>query len=268
MTTQITPRDWETLSAYLDDQLSASERRDLGNRLGNNPELSQGLEELRKTRTILRSLPKLRAPRNFTLTPSMAGQRMGAGMLPGIYPALRLAATLATLFFFVLTAGGLAVRFSPPAQTVVMRADQSQNAQSIPPFGMGGGGGGSNEAPPLALSAPTEAAVEITMEKAPAETGLAEVQVTPLTPASPETTPDELQPGVMPKAFSAVQGSPEVQPPIAQPPQALIQEAPAKTSQPVGGGAWAFLTILQILLAILALISGAAALYLRRLGRR
>ncbi len=76
MTTQITPRDWETLSAYLDDQLSAPERHELENRLGKNPELSQGLEELRSTRMILRSLPKLRAPRNFTLTPSMAGQRI------------------------------------------------------------------------------------------------------------------------------------------------------------------------------------------------
>ena len=146
MTTQITPRDWETLSAYLDDQLSAPERRELENRLGNNPELNQGLEELRQTRMILRSLPKLRAPRNFTLTPSMAGQRMGASMTSGIYPLLRLAATLATLFFFIVTAGGLALRFTLPAQTVVMRTDQSQNAQPVPPFGMGGGGGGAVEA--------------------------------------------------------------------------------------------------------------------------
>ena len=168
MTTQITPRDWETLSAYLDDQLSAPERRDLENRLGNNTELSLGLEELRRTRMILRSLPKLRAPRNFTLTPSMAGQRMGASVTTGIYPLLRLAATMATLFFFIVTAGGLALRFTLPAQTVVMRADQSQNAQPLPPFGMGGGGGGgggSNEAPSFALPAPTEAAVKLRWRK-------------------------------------------------------------------------------------------------------
>ena len=267
MTTQITPRDWETLSAYLDDQLNASERRELENRLGNNPELSQGLEELRTTRMILRSLPKLRAPRNFTLTPSMAGQSMGANMFPGIYPVLRLAATLATLFFFIVTAGGLALRFSVPAQTVVMRTDQMQNGQPIPPFGMGGGGGGSNEAPSLALPAPTEAAVENMMEKAPAETGVGELQVTPLTPASPEGTPDELQPEMMPKAFSVVQGSPEAQSPIAQAAQPLVQEAPATTSHPFLGGAWTLLTVLQILLAILAIVSGAAALYLRRRGR-
>jgi hypothetical protein len=267
MTTQITPRDWETLSAYLDDQLNASERRVLENRLGNNPELSQGLEELRTTRMILRSLPILRAPRNFTLTPSMAGQNLGANRFPGIYPVLRLAATLATLFFFIVTAGGLALRYSMPAQTVVMRADQMQNAQPIPPFGMGGGGGGGNEAPSLALPAPTEAAVVNMMEKAPAGTGTAELEVTPLTPALPEGTPDELPPGVMPKALSVVQGSSEVQQPIAQAPQPLVQEGPATTQHPIRRGAWTLLTVLQVLLAILAIVCGAAVLYLRRLGR-
>jgi len=267
--TQITPRDWETLSAYLDDQLGAPERHELEKRLRNNPELSQGLEELRTTRLILRSLPKLRAPRNFTLTPSMAGQRIGANLTTGIYPLLRLAATLATLFFFIVTAGGLALRFTLPAQTVVMRADQSQNAQSAPNFGMGGGGGGggSNEAPALPVPAPTEAAGAAPMEKAPVQPG-AEVQVTPLTPAVPEGTPDEPQPGSMPKALSAVQQPPEAQAPVAQAPQELVQQAPVRETRPVGGSAWTLLTVLQILLAVLALASGAAALVLRRLGRR
>jgi hypothetical protein len=268
MTTQITPRDWETLSAYLDDQLSAQERHELESRLTRYPELRNGLEELRATRMILRSLPKLHAPRNFTLTPSMAGQRVGASTSSGVYPILRLASMLATLFFLIVTAGGLTLRFTLHAQTVVMRANQVQNAQPAPPFGMGGGGGGSNEAPALALPAPTEAAAANTMEKAPAETGVAQLQVTPLTPTPPETTPDQMPPDVMPKALSSVQGSPEAQMPNAPAPQGFVQQAPATTSQPFGGGAWIVLTVLQILLAILALVSGAAALYLRRAGRR
>ena len=270
MTTQITPRDWETLSAYLDDQLSAPERNELENRLGNIPELNQGFEELRSTRMVLRSLPKLRAPRNFTLTPSMAGQRMGASLTSGIYPLLRLAATLATLFFIIVTAGGLALRFTLPAQTVVMRADQSQNAQPVPNFGLGGGGGGggSNAAPALPIPAPTEAAGVNPMENAPAQPGAAEVQVTPLTPAVPEGTPDESQPGSMPKALSAVQKPPEAQAPVAQAPQELVQQAPVREAQPVGWSAWTLLTVLQILLAILALISATAMLVLRRFGRR
>jgi hypothetical protein len=212
----------------------------------------------------LRSLPKLRAPRNFTLTPGMAGQRMGASLTTGLYPLLRLAATLATIFFFIMTAGGLALRFTLPAQTVVMRTDQSQNAQSAPNFGMGGG----NEAPALPLPAPTEAAGATTLEKAPAPPGAAEVQVTPVTPSVPEGTPDESQPGVMPKALSAIQQPPEAQAPVAPAPQELVQQEPARATQAGGGVAWTLLTVLQILLAVLALACGAAALVLRRLGRR
>jgi anti-sigma factor RsiW len=271
MKTQITPRDWETLSAYLDDQLSAPDRREIENSLVNNPELRQSLEELRQTRMILRSLPKLRAPRNFTLTASMAGQRAGQGdrVSYGMYPVMRLAATLAAVFFFIVTAGGLALRFSLPAQTVVIRSAESQNVQAPAPFGMGGGGGGSNAAPPMApIPAPTDAAVANTREKAPAQTGVAELQVTPLAPATPENTPDESQPGAMPKAFSSTRGSPEAQPQVAQVPQTLVQQPPATSSQPVGGKVWVLLTLVQILLAVLALVSAAAALVFRRTDRR
>jgi hypothetical protein len=271
MMTQITPRDWETLSAYLDDQLGAQERQELESRLIRFEELNRCLEELRSTRMILRSLPKLRAPRNFTLTPSMAGKRQRAGS-SGVYPVLRLASMLATLFFFVVTAGGLALRFSLPAQTIVMRNDQSQSLQSAPALGLGGGGG-SNTAPAFAPPAPTEMG-EIpsevtanTMEKMPAETGVALLQALPQEPALPESTPAEGAPSSMPKAYSMVEGSPEAQSQNDQIPQELGQQPPP-ISQGVGGRVWILLTILQVLLAILALICGIAALFLRRLDRR
>ncbi len=75
------------------------------------------------------------------------------------------------------------------------------------------------------------------------------------------------QPGLMPKALSAVQQPPEAPVPAAQAPQALSQQAPAHENQPVWGSAWTILTILQILLAVLALACGAAAVVIRRLGR-
>jgi len=268
MTTQITPRDWETLSAYLDDQLGVQERKDLESRLVRDPALNRGLDELRSTRMILRSLPKLRAPRNFTLTPSMAGQKVGASTTTGAYPLLRLASMLATLFFILVSAGGLALRISQPAQTVVMSSDQA--AQPAPNFGMGGGGGGgpaSNAAPALAPLAPTEAAVSITMEKAPAETESAQLQVTPLTPSSPEATQSDIPPAEMPKALALAQGSPQAQPPNAPAPQELARQAQPIAQSPVGGRVWTLLIVLEVLLAVLALASGIAAVYLRRSGR-
>ena len=269
MTTQITPRDWETLSAYLDDQLSGQERKELESRLVKDPGLNRGLDELRRTRMILRSLPKLRAPRNFTLTASMAGQRAGASSLPGAYPVFRLASMLATLFFILVTAGGFALRFSQPAQTVVMSSDQI--VQPAPNFGMGGGGGGgpaSNAAPALAPLAPTEAPAASAMEKAPEATGVAQLQVTPLTPASPESTQNDVPQPEMPKALALAQGSPEAQPPGVAVPQELAREAQSTPQSPSSGRVWTLLIVLQVLLALLALASGFTALYLRRAGRR
>ncbi len=107
-----------------------------------NPELRSALDELRRTRAVLRSQPRLRAPRNFTLTAEMAGVRTGvrssAQPVHGSYPVLRLASVLATIFFIVITIGELAVRIAAPAPlTVAISQDQPAAA----PFGMGGGGG-------------------------------------------------------------------------------------------------------------------------------
>ena len=75
MDNRIKSQDWETLSAYLDGQLTPRELTHLETRLSSDPELRTALEELRQTRGVLRSLPKLRVPRNFTLSPEMVGIR-------------------------------------------------------------------------------------------------------------------------------------------------------------------------------------------------
>src|SRR5512139_3652907 len=114
MTTRITIRDWEALSAYLDNQLKPKDRVRLESRLEESPELRSAYEELRRTRAVLRSQRPLRAPRNFTLTPEMAGVRLGvrpgARPINSSYPVLRLASVLATIFFIFITIGDLAVR--------------------------------------------------------------------------------------------------------------------------------------------------------------
>ncbi|MBU1660613.1 MAG: hypothetical protein KKD28_03985 [Chloroflexi bacterium] len=103
MKKQISSRDWETLSVYLDGQVRPRARTSLEARLQTDPSLSAALDELRRTRSVLRSLPRLRAPRNFTLTPQMAGQpRVIASRL---YPAFRLASALASLLFVLVVAG-------------------------------------------------------------------------------------------------------------------------------------------------------------------
>ena len=66
-------RDIERLSAYLDGDLSPSEVEQLEARLQHEADLRRLFEELRYTVIQLKELPTVRAPRNFTLTPSMAG---------------------------------------------------------------------------------------------------------------------------------------------------------------------------------------------------
>lgn len=61
-------RDYELLSAYLDGALSPAERSQLEQRLQDDAALRRELTALRQTVALLRDLPPLRAPRDFTLT--------------------------------------------------------------------------------------------------------------------------------------------------------------------------------------------------------
>ena len=141
-------RDVEKLSAYLDGQLKPSEVARLEARLQTEPELASILKDLRETRGVLRQLPQRRAPRNFTLTPKMVGQKPP---MPRAYPTFRFATVLATLLLFFT----FATNFMAPRMAQVAAPY---------PYGIGGGGGGGgDEDPALQMeSAPAE-------EPAPAE---------------------------------------------------------------------------------------------------
>jgi anti-sigma factor RsiW len=282
--TRITMRDWEALSAYLDNQLKTKDRLRLESRLNHDPELRSALEELRRTRLVLRSQPPLRAPRNFTLTPEMAGVRSGvrpgASPLSGSYPVLRLASVLATIFFVLITVGELAVRTVAPAPlTVAVSRDQAV-AQ---PFGMGGGSGGGSDVPPapapaaaeapaMEAPAPTEAeameAFSLPEEPAPEQEGELRLMGTPapaqkaveVTPLAPENAP-------APTAAAELAEPPAAE--AAQPVENVASAEPAESE--IAPAGWQsglpLLRILQILLALLAIGAGAAALYLRRTAR-
>lgn len=101
MKNTISPRDYEVLSAYLDGQLDPTQRANLEARLKTNPVLAETLRSLSQTRSMLRSLPMLKAPRSFKLTPEMAGLRP----VPRFYPFFQLASVLASLLLVVVLAG-------------------------------------------------------------------------------------------------------------------------------------------------------------------
>ena len=68
---KLTERDYELLSAYLDDMLDAGERSALEERLRQEPDLQAELNALRNVIALVKQLPIRQAPRNFTLTAGM-----------------------------------------------------------------------------------------------------------------------------------------------------------------------------------------------------
>ncbi len=70
---KISKRDWTHLSSYLDGELSQRESQRLEERIKKDPVLRFALDELRQTKKILKHTPRLKIPRNFTLTPEMVG---------------------------------------------------------------------------------------------------------------------------------------------------------------------------------------------------
>jgi hypothetical protein len=99
------------LNAYLDGELDATQRQRLESRLGTDPELKSIMDELREARMVLRRLPQRRAPRNFTLTPKMAGVKPP---LPRAYPVFRFASAFAAILLFLSYASNYLPRFSMP----------------------------------------------------------------------------------------------------------------------------------------------------------
>lgn len=99
MSNRVSGRDWERLSAYLDGELTSRDRARLEDQLKTNSELRAALEELHQTRSLLRSQPFARAPRNFTLSPDMAGIKLEKHFGSNLFPVLRFTSVVASLLF-------------------------------------------------------------------------------------------------------------------------------------------------------------------------
>ena len=95
--------DLELLSAYLDGQLNPHRKAALETHLRTDPVLRKHLDELRNTRQMLRSLPRLRAPHNFTLSAQAAGKR-SPSRLPALFGAV---SALSSALLILLVIGSL-----------------------------------------------------------------------------------------------------------------------------------------------------------------
>ena len=129
----ISSRDLERLSAYLDGTLSAREVHRLEVRLRDDLVLRQELADLRETIRLVGSLPMVRSPRNFTLTPEMVGLKER----PRAYPVLQFATALATFIFLavvgvdVLTSSSSLRAAAPAAIEQVAMEDALPEANAL-----------------------------------------------------------------------------------------------------------------------------------------
>jgi len=110
MKNQIKSHDWEALSTYLDGQLSTREHSRLEARLKSDPDLRSALEDLRQTRSVIRSLPNIRVPRNYSLTPEMVGIKRDTTRF---IPVLRLASVLAMVLLAFVFIGDFMLLSAP-----------------------------------------------------------------------------------------------------------------------------------------------------------
>lgn len=94
-------KERETLNAYLDGELSERARERFEQRLADDPALQTQLDDLRQIKLSIQRLPRVRAPRNFTLDPAVYGRPVPQRGFQ-LYPVLRTATVLAA-FFFILT---------------------------------------------------------------------------------------------------------------------------------------------------------------------
>jgi anti-sigma factor RsiW len=188
--------DVEQLSAYLDGKLSQADSARLATRLQMDPGLRAVMDDLSQSRGLLRKLPARRAPRNFTLTPKLAGVKPP---LPRAYPALRWTTSFATILLFFTFAANLLSPVLGPAFGI----------------GLGRGGGGPQAASQLCQACGGgPAATEVPATEAPAAApapmlAAPTLEVTSVPDASqkninPEPTDIVEQPVAMPAALSGL----------------------------------------------------------------
>lgn len=192
MSSAISPRDWETLSAYLDDALSAKERQQFATQLEKDAQLRGALQRFELLRAQLRSAPQARPPRHFTLTPEMLGSR--SPRTGRVSLSFSMLSAVASLLLVVVLMGDFAtygLPFGRSAATVALEAaapveePAAMMAQSAEEAGEmaqeeaqedAAGVGGADEAEEQAIKAPPPEPEMAESERAVEEQGGIQVQ--------------------------------------------------------------------------------------------
>jgi hypothetical protein len=239
----ISLRDWELLSEYVDRQLSPKQAQRMEARLQQNPDLRDALNDLLRLKAVLRSAPRLKAPRRFTLKPEMVSQRPSRR----IYPVFQFASAVASLLFVLVLIGDLVGLGSPATLPQLAAPAAAPVAGEMYAL----------EEPPMEPGSPTDSArktfeADSVEQPQPGLLMLPEPTPTPsfqIESATPEAAPEE-----------RVESQPSLREEVGAL-EAQMDEIEQEIVQP--RSVW---RILQVSLALTAFITGLAALYFKRLG--
>jgi hypothetical protein len=284
MKNDISNRDIELLSAYLDHELSPKEQARVEERLQTNPHFRSILGELHQNRAALRSLPRLRAPRNFTLSPEIAGIKPKKH----VYPVFGLVSALSSLLLILVLAGDFLVNPAlitsrPPAEQPDMLAATAEIAEAMDTYM-------EKELEDIPSSLAAEEPVGAAEAEPAAETDIMQLRVEGATGEPVEETPIGIEifsskipqgtPTPSPEGFPSIvtatptTGQPTATLTTASPTatvesrieeliESVVLSTPTTTVSQPSAPDIPFVRILEISLAAITLISGLVALYLR-----
>ena len=203
----------EALGAYLDNALTAAERKRFEGQLARDAGLRAELEQMQALKLQMRAMPRRRVPRSFALDPALYGRPKAQPMMQ-LYPVLRGATALAAfLLIFTLALGVFRGQFAggelaaPEAAEISMSdavVEESAPAEEIAPLVAATAPteqdrAMSTEAPEMEAAeaeAPTELAFQEAITEAVTAETMPPAQGTPAAGSAPDITgvPDlELQ---------------------------------------------------------------------------
>jgi hypothetical protein len=130
----LSARDLEQLSAYIDRELTAKETARLEKRLQADRTMRWALNELKATANVIEKLPQVQPPRNLTLTAEM----VGVPKRRNLYPIFRLATAIAAVAFALVvgTDAFLLSRFAnvgmlAPAKEAISMMEEARGFEAL-----------------------------------------------------------------------------------------------------------------------------------------
>lgn len=251
MTRPLATKDYMLLSAYLDGELSTDRQADVQARLQADQAFKRAFEEFSYTKRLLAAMPRVRAPRNFSLTPARVKKAVKKQVLQPVWGSV---SALATLVLLVVFASTHLVQYSvvapaaAPALENAVSADRFAVAETPTPMiiywnaqrnlGMGGGGGdastmtikggGGGETPVLAPNPETSPSLS------------AETAATPVAQMDPSTL-------ILGIPDAATQGD-VIPSETGEPSPAPVAPLPTSSWIMIGAGGVAFLSVILAVL--------------------